>query len=547
MQEVLTEGKPVTASNKPIAPASGRQAMSAGFRSRTRGSLQPMVGLAVLLLLWQLVAQTIAAGRHIVPTPADVVGAMFADGFYIDSVTTTLWEAARGFFWGNLAALGVAGICMLVPPLKNTLTRLAMATYSTPTIAIAPLLIVLLSDDGAKVSMAGLSVFFPTLLGALVGLEAGPKSALEFVHVSGGSRAFALVRIRMRAAVPEIAAALSLAAPAAVVGAMIGEYLGGDKGLGVVMVQAQQSLNVAQAWAIAIEATALSTLAYLLIGAVANRLAYTATSTEFGVSATVSSKGMKQLTLGTVRAIASVAAVVLLWFVLVRVSGLDPYIAKTPDQVWSFLTGGPDAAANRDVIFSGLGKTLGDASIGYIAGTIFALVAAIFFLKSSLVEGMFLPVVMTIRAVPLVAMTPIIALVFGRGGLTVAVLAGAVTFVPTLVIVLAALRAVPKPATELMHVYAVGWVRSLFSVRLAYAIPALAASARVAIPGSILGAVLVEFLVTGDGIGYTVATSIGTSEYVMLWTALAVLSAVTALIYMLLSRIESVLLTRVAQ
>ncbi len=98
-----------------------------------------------------------------------------------------------------------------------------------------------------------------------------------------------------------------------------------------------------------------------------------------------------------------------------------------------------------------------------------------------------------------------------------------------------------------MHVYAVGWVRSLFSVRLAHAIPALAASARVAIPGSILGAVLVEFLVTGDGIGYTVATSIGTSEYVMLWTALAVLSAVTALIYMLLSRIESVLLTRIAQ
>ncbi|MDQ1554648.1 MAG: hypothetical protein QOK46_1726, partial [Microbacteriaceae bacterium] len=164
-----------------------------------------------------------------------------------------------------------------------------------------------------------------------------------------------------------------------------------------------------------------------------------------------------------------------------------------------------------------------------------------------LIEGMFLPVVMTIRAVPLVAMTPLIALVFGRGLMTVAVLAGAVTFVPTLVMVLASLRAVPKPATDLLHVYAVGRMRSLFTVRLAYAIPALAASARIAIPGSILGAVLVEILVTGNGIGYTVATSIGQSEYVTLWAALAVLSLVTALIYMILSRVESVLLTRISQ
>jgi sulfonate transport system permease protein len=545
----LTERKPVTASSaaSTSAPASERQPPASRLKSRFGRWLPPTAGLAALLVGWELIARTIAAGKHIVPTVPGVVSTMVADGFYFDGVTTTLGEAGRGFFWGNLAALGVAAVCLLVPPLKNILTRLAMATYSTPTIAIAPLLIVLFSPDGAKVSMAALSVFFPTLLGALVGLEGGPKSALEFVHVSGGSRAFALARVRVRAAVPEIAAALSLAAPAAVVGAMIGEYLGGDQGLGVVMVQAQQSLNEARAWAVAVEATALSTAAYLLIGAIAHRLAYTATSTEFGISAVVRSKGIKQAILGIGRTIASLVAVVLLWFALVRWSGLDPYLAKTPDQVWTYLTAGPDATANRDAIFSGLAKTLSDASVGYVAGTIAALIAAVIFLNSSLVEGMFLPVVMTIRAVPLVAMTPIIALVFGRGVLTVAVLAGAVTFVPTLVIVLAALRAVPKPATELMHVYAVGWVRSLFSVRLAYAIPALAASARVAIPGSILGAVLVEILATGDGIGYTVATSIGNSEYVTLWTALAVLSGVTALLYVVLSRIESALMTRIAQ
>jgi ABC-type nitrate/sulfonate/bicarbonate transport system permease component len=435
-----------------------------------------------------------------------------------------------------------------VPALKNVLTRLALATYCTPTIAIAPLLIVLFSPDDAKVTMAGLSVFFPTLLGALVGLEGGPKSALEFVQVSGGSRWFALVHVRLRAAVPEIAAALSLAAPAAVVGAMIGEYLGGDQGLGVVLVQAQQSLNVARAWAVAIEATAISTIAFLAIGMIAKRMAYTVTSTEFGVTATKPAKrGPRQLALSGVKIVVSLAAVLLFWYLAVILSGVDSYIAKTPLDVFGYLVSAPDAAAHRELIANGILKTLGDALTGYLAGTAAALVAAVLFLNSRLLEGMFLPAVMTIRAVPLVAMTPIIALVFGRGFLTVAVLAGAVTFVPTLVIVLAALRSLPKPATELLHVYAVGRIRSLFTVRLAYAIPALAASARIAIPGSILGAVLVEILVTGDGIGYTVATSIGSSEYVVLWTALAVLSVVTALIYLLLSRLETVLLNRIAQ
>lgn len=510
--------------------------------------LAPLAGVAVLLGLWELIARTIAAGRYVVPPLPDVVRTMVADGFYVTGVQTTLWEAIRGFFWGNLAATAVAMVCLLFPPLRSMLTRLAMATYATPTIAIAPLLIVLFSPDGAKVSMAALSVFFPTLLGVLVGLESAPRSALELVHVAGGSRVFTLFRIRLRAAVPEVAAALSLAAPAAVVGAMIGEYLGGDRGLGVLLVQAQQSLNVERAWAVAVIATGLSTAAYLAIGAVAKRMSWTATSTELHMPAEESRPAdTRALARGAARGAGSVAFVLLLWFALVRLSGLDPYLAKTPDQVLAYLTLGPDASEHRRTMLTGLLTTLADASVGYVIGTLIAVFAAIAFLHSRIVEGMFLPVVMTLRAVPLVAMTPLIALVFGRGLTTVAVLAGAVTFVPTLVIVLAAFRSVPKPATDLMHVYAFGWLQQLVAVRLPYAIPALAASARIAIPGSILGAVLVEILVTGNGIGYLIATSIGRSEYIALWTALAILCFVTASIYMVLSKAESALVARVTQ
>jgi sulfonate transport system permease protein len=510
--------------------------------------LAPVVGIVVLLALWQLIAVTVAAGRHIVPTVPEVVNALVADGFYLVHVQTTLWEAAQGFFWGNLAAFAVAGVCLVLPPLRTVLTRVAMTTYSTPTIAIAPLLIVLFDPQQTKVVMAGLSVFFPTLLGTLLGFEGAPKGAMEFAHVCGAPRWFALLRVQLRAAVVPIAGALSLAAPAAMVGAMIGEYLGGDAGLGAQLVQAQQALEVERAWAVAIEATVLSTLVYLGIGLLARWLTYTDTTTELtgaAPSGPAGRRGWRGRLPGLLRGLVTLAVVVALWYALVEGLG-NSYLAKTPDQVVRYLFAGTGDGPQIGAILGELGETLFDAAIGYVAGTVAAIVAAALFLSSSLLEGMFLPIVMTLRAVPLVAMTPLIALIFGRGVLTVAVLAGAVTFVPTLVIVLAALRAVPKPAIDLTHVYAVGRVRA-FGIRMVYAVPALAASARVALPGSILGAVLVEILATGSRIGNVVAISIGSSEYLTLWSALAVLTTVTAVLYALLSMLESTALARLTR
>jgi ABC-type nitrate/sulfonate/bicarbonate transport system permease component len=529
------------------ALTAARAALFARLPKKVTKVLSPIAGIVIVLAIWQIIATTIAAGRHVVPTIGGVVHAFVSDGFYLVHVQTTLLEAALGFFWGNLAAFAVAGVCLVVPPLRDVLTRVAMATYSTPTIAVAPLLIVLFDPSQAKVVMAGLSVFFPTLLGTLLGFEGAPRGAVEFAHVCGASHRFTLVRVRLRAAVAPIASALSLAAPAAMVGAMIGEYLGGDVGLGAQLVQAQQALDVERAWAVAIEATLLSTVAYLGINALARRLSYTDTTTEFVGVPPARANARSAWWHGVVRGVVSIAAVIALWFALVKGTGVNPYLAKTPDQVWGYLLSGDAGGSHLGQILGQLVQTLRDAGIGYLAGTVAAVVAAALFLASSLVEGMFLPLVMTLRAVPLVAMTPLIALIFGRGLLTVAVLAGAVTFVPTLVILLAALRAVPKPAIDLIHVYSVGWWRSMFGIRMVYAIPALAASARVALPGSILGAVLVEILATGSGIGNLVAVSIGGSDYLTLWSALAVLAAVTALLYAVLSRLESAALARITQ
>lgn len=99
-----------------------------------------------------------------------------------------------------------------------------------------------------------------------------------------------------------------------------------------------------------------------------------------------------------------------------------------------------------------------------------------------------------LRSVPLIAMTPLLALVFGNGTLLIATVAGTVVLVPTVVTVTAGLANVPTPAVNLLHAYGARPRATLLKLRLPFAIPALFASARVAMPGAIVGAVLAEWL-----------------------------------------------------
>jgi sulfonate transport system permease protein len=502
-------------------------------RPAATGTFPVLLGLVVLLGVWELAALAGGTKRHVIPQPGTVLATMTRDHFYGASLATTGWEAARGFLIGNVIALLLASVCVIVPAARRTLTRLAAASYCAPAVAIGPLFVVLLDPDKAKVIISALSVVFISMTGAVLGLSSAPKSALELVHVTGGRRMFALLRVRLRAAVPTTAAAIGLSAPAALLGAIVGEYLGGDRGLGVAMVQAQQSLEVPRAWALALLATLVSGAAYVVISLIARRFDFAVVTSEMSGPAmdAGSRRGPLKLLGGIVAAVAGTG---LVWWGLVKSLGLDPYLAKTPQQVISYLASG----AHQHVIGASLLTTLRDAGTGYLVGTVIAVVAAALLLGSQFAEAMFLPIALALRSIPLVAMTPLVALVFGRGLVSVTVLASTITLVPTVVNVVTALRRVPEPAQDLLHVYDLGPLRSMISVRMRYAVPALAASARLAIPGALLGAVLAEFLVTGDGLGQLIAVSTINSDFLALWSAVAVVTIVSVTLYSVLSQLE---------
>jgi ABC-type nitrate/sulfonate/bicarbonate transport system permease component len=247
--------------------------------------LGALIGAAVLVGLWWLVAvirihNASFLGMHLnwrgpksgIPRPDRVLVQFWKDWGPLTShnYVKTLKEAALGYIVANLLAIALGIAFVQVPMVEKSLLRIAVASYCLPIIAIAPILSVTLHGLEPQAFLAGLLVFFPTLIGVLVGLRSADKSALDVVRASGGGSWAQMTKVRLRAALPSTFAALQIAAPSAILGAIIGEYLGAQtSGLGVMMIVAQEAANSERLWAIALFCTAVAGASYALIGVLA--------------------------------------------------------------------------------------------------------------------------------------------------------------------------------------------------------------------------------------------------------------------------------------
>jgi ABC-type nitrate/sulfonate/bicarbonate transport system permease component len=222
------------------------------------------VGLLAVLGVWQFLGVAVFDDTGIVPPPTAIVSEMRTDGwdFYCANAATTVREALTGWAWGNALAVAVAALFVLLPFTETALMRLAVASYCLPIVAIGPILQILFPGDTPKVILAALSVFFVTLIAMLLGLRSADSTSLDVVHAYGGGAVAKLRKVRLWASLPSVFAGLRIAGPAAVLGAIIGEYTGGESGLGVAMIQSQQALKVERTWGIALTATAVAAIGY---------------------------------------------------------------------------------------------------------------------------------------------------------------------------------------------------------------------------------------------------------------------------------------------
>ncbi len=242
-------------------------------------------GLLGMLALWWIAAATVLSAKE-VPTPAGVVGAFGDAGFdfYLANFTGTIEEAATGFVWGNTLALVVASVVLLVPFLEKVIMQVAVISYCLPLVALVPLLYVVLGPpepgdpSPTAVVIAAISVFFTTVVGAVLGFRSADVTSLDVISVYGGGRWQQMRRVQLVAALPSIISSLQIAAPTAFLGAILGEYIGGlDRGVAPALINAAQNLNAERAWSIMFGCALVAGLGYALFGLIGRLVAPWAT------------------------------------------------------------------------------------------------------------------------------------------------------------------------------------------------------------------------------------------------------------------------------
>ncbi len=255
---------------------------------------------------------------------------------------------------------------------------------------------------------------------------------------------------------------------------------------------------------------------------------------------------LKALGNSTLTFLLTILAVLGLWVGILVIFNINPMIAKGPVDVWNWMFTVPAAEANRAMLWDNLLVTLGDAAIGFIAGLVAALLLAMLFQLSKGVENALMPVAMLLRSVPLVAMAPVIILIFGRDLWSVAVIGGIVVLFPALVNISFGLKSAPTQMNDLVSVYGGGSWAKLTKIAIPSSLPAFFAAVRISVPGAITGALLAEWLATGGGIGGSIGGFIPQAQFTALWASVVAVTATALVLYNLIQIVEDVVLARMA-
>ena len=348
---------------------------------------------------------------RVTPTVPEVVRQMWNDrSFYVPHLRTTLVEAAWGYVLGNVAAIVVAALVVLVRPLSTVLERIGVAVYCLPLLALGPILQIVAPGSAAKIVLAALACFYTTMVCCVVGLRSADPASIDVVSAAGGGRLRSFVAVRVPASLPALFAGLRIAAPAALLGAIVGEYLGGRRGLGVAMIQSQSSFDVARTWGLAAVMGLTVGVVYAAMGLL-SRLLLPWAAGERPLAVLQLASGRASVASSALSIALSAGLLIVGWWGLLRAYDLNPYFAKSPADVWTFLTTTSDDRSN---LWSAFGTTVVDTAVGFAIGLAAAVVVSAASVAWSAVNWVVTPSAVAMRSIPIIAMTPLIALIFGR-------------------------------------------------------------------------------------------------------------------------------------
>ena len=200
----------------------------------------PILAASGMVVLWQLIVTGFGVPDYIAPSPIQVLDVFVEQrGILWINFWPTLLEAMAGFMLGNSIAVVLAVWFVHSRLAERAFFPIAVFINTIPIIAIAPILVLMLGNGYApKIVIAALICFFPTLVNMVRGLKAVSPQMLELMRVLSASDREVLVKIRLQSSLPFLFAALKIASTTCVIGAIVGEWIGSNYGLGSLIIEA---------------------------------------------------------------------------------------------------------------------------------------------------------------------------------------------------------------------------------------------------------------------------------------------------------------------
>jgi len=236
--------------------------------------LPPALLLAALVAAWEGWVLLRHTPAYVLPSPGRVAGA-FADAAPLlpAHVAATAAEAAAGLVVGAVAGVAIAVLVVSVPLARRVLEPLLVASQTVPMIVLAPLLVLWFGiGTTPKVVVVALITFFPVAVSTSAGLAGADPELLDLVRSMGADPTAVLRTVRLPAAVPAFFSGLRIAAAYAVAGAVVGELVAAEHGLGVFINRSRSSFRVDRIFVAVVIVAVLSALLFALVG-LAGRLA----------------------------------------------------------------------------------------------------------------------------------------------------------------------------------------------------------------------------------------------------------------------------------
>jgi NitT/TauT family transport system permease protein len=239
-----------------------------------RRRLLPLGAIVLFLLIWWQAVVQFDIKPFIAPSPVAVATVLVERfGILMTNLAPTAIEAVCGFLLGNIAAISLATVFVYRKTAEEALFPIAVMVNTIPVVAKAPILVLLLGNGmEPKIAIAAIICFFPTLVNMTRGLRDVRPEQLELMRILSATPREVFFRIRVPNALPYLFSALKIAASTAVIGAIVGEWIGSNVGIGALIIQATYNFDSPLLYATIVVGSTFSALFFGVISLAERRM-----------------------------------------------------------------------------------------------------------------------------------------------------------------------------------------------------------------------------------------------------------------------------------